>query len=45
MVIKNAFNTLVINDILTRRRPGNLLMDYFNNLSIEDKLFIENTSL
>jgi hypothetical protein len=45
MVIKNAFIIFVINDNLIQCRPGNLLMDYFNNLFAKLILFIDNTSL
>ena len=38
------FIFLLITNIDSGRGAGTILMDYFNNLSIEDKLFIENIS-
>ena len=44
MVIKLYFIFILYTTIVYRADAGNLLMHYFNNLFIEDKLFIENIS-
>ena len=44
MVIKIYILYFYHSPILIGRGAGAVLMDYFNNLSIEDKLFIENNT-
>jgi hypothetical protein len=44
MVIKIYILYFYQSPILMGRRPETVLMNYFNNLSIEDKLFVENIS-